>query len=97
MVKISRRSSEVGYTLLGLFMAYSELGPKKFGPVNLALLGELGPVEKKLVFIIVYRSPSSDDVLFRDEFRIYLESFIGGVCVWGFQFLGRLKMKVQNI
>ena len=47
---------------------------------------------KKLVFIIVYRSPSSDDVLFRDEFRIYLESKscgIGGVCVWGFQFLGR--------
>ena len=29
---------------------------------------------KKLVFIIVYRSPSSDEVLFRDEFRIYLES-----------------------
>ena len=29
---------------------------------------------KKLVFIIAYRSPSSDDVLFRDEFRIYLES-----------------------
>ena len=29
---------------------------------------------KKLVFIIVYRSPSSDDVLFRVEFRIYLES-----------------------
>ena len=28
---------------------------------------------KKLVFIIVYRSPSSDEVLFRDEFRIYLE------------------------
>ena len=31
-------------------------------------------VEKKLVFIIVYRSPSSDEVLFRDEFRLYLES-----------------------
>ena len=47
---------------------------------------------KKLVFIIVYRSPSSDEVLFRDEFRLYLEfksCGIGGVCVWGFQFLGR--------
>ena len=29
---------------------------------------------KKLVFIIVYRSPSSDEVLFRDEFRLYLEN-----------------------
>ena len=29
---------------------------------------------KKLVFTIVYRSPSSDEVLFRDEFRLYLES-----------------------
>ena len=29
---------------------------------------------KKLVFIIVYRSPSSDEVLFRDEFRLYIES-----------------------
>ena len=34
---------------------------------------------KKPVFIIVYRSPSSDRVLFRDEFRLYLESlnFVG--------------------
>ena len=29
---------------------------------------------KKLVFIIVYRSPSSDEVLFHDDFRLYLES-----------------------
>ena len=27
-----------------------------------------------MVFIIVYTSPSSDEVLFRDEFRLYLES-----------------------
>ena len=33
---------------------------------------------KKLVFIIVYRSPSSDEVLFRDEFRLYLESLMLG-------------------
>ena len=34
----------------------------------------------------MYRSPSSDDVLFRDEFRIYLESLnlVGSeVFVWG--------------
>ena len=30
--------------------------------------------EKKLVFIIVYRSPSSNQALFHDEFRLYLES-----------------------
>ena len=29
---------------------------------------------KKLVFIIVYRSPSSNQALFHDEFRLYLES-----------------------
>ena len=41
---------------------------------------------KKLVFIIVYRSLSSDEVLFRDEFRLYLESLnlVGSeVCVCG--------------
>ena len=29
---------------------------------------------KKIVFIVVYRSPSSNETLFRDEFRLYLES-----------------------
>ena len=29
---------------------------------------------KKFVFIVVYRSPGSNEALFRDEFRLYLES-----------------------
>ena len=50
----------------------------------------------------MYRSPSSDDVLFRDEFRIYLESLnlVGSeVFVCGdFNFwVDDVEKKVQNI
>ena len=48
---------------------------------------------RKLVFIVVYRSPSLSDAHFRDEFRLYLESLdtVGSeVFVCGdFNFLGR--------
>ena len=74
---------------VGIFISKSFSKIKKEKVPKLTILNSCKSavymVKKKLVFIIVYRSPSSDEILFHDEFRLYLESLnlVGSVFVCG--------------